>query len=509
MIKFKINQKAIATVMVFSLLLGSCKKNFESINEDPNNPKEVPNAYLLTGAIRGLMDNTIDAWWGANVGNQLGQYWSSNQYSSESRYLYRSNVTNSYWRYFYGGVQNDQLVAVGGLYELSQIVKKCKEDSIEASRDGYVPNQIAVATIVRVWTFQNMTDIWGDIPYSEALQADANKSPKYDKQEDIYNGLLSEIDEAIAMINDAESGPNGDVVYNGDMAAWKKFANSLKMRLALRIVDRNPAKAQSEFEAAFTAGAFSANSDNALLQYGEFPSGNPIYYNRYISGRNDYASSNTFLDSTLTPLNDPRRECFFVPATATGLWTGEVYGLSEANAAQTPNSRIAQRSPLVLSASLPGIFMDYAQVEFMLAEAAERGWAVTGSAESHYDAGITASISFWTELNGSPASAGDIAAYIAQPTVNYQTAGGTWQQRIGVQKWIALFDQGIQGWVEWRRLDFNKLMMPADGVIDGTGIPLRMKYPVLEQTPNSASYSAAVAAQGADEQDTRMWWDVN
>ncbi|HRR24801.1 MAG TPA: SusD/RagB family nutrient-binding outer membrane lipoprotein, partial [Bacteroidia bacterium] len=203
MIKFKINQKAIATVMVFSLLLGSCKKNFESINEDPNNPKEVPNAYLLTGAIRGLMDNTIDAWWGANVGNQLGQYWSSNQYSSESRYLYRSNVTNSYWRYFYGGVQNDQLVAVGGLYELSQIVKKCKEDSIEASRDGYVPNQIAVATIVRVWTFQNMTDIWGDIPYSEALQADANKSPKYDKQEDIYNGLLSEIDEAIAMINDA------------------------------------------------------------------------------------------------------------------------------------------------------------------------------------------------------------------------------------------------------------------------------------------------------------------
>ena len=153
--------------------------------------------------------------------------------------------------------------------------------------------------------------------------------------------------------------------------------------------------------------------------------------------------------------------------------------------------------------------MDYAQVEFMLAEAAERGWAVSGSAESHYDAGITASISFWTGLNGAPASAGDIAAYIAQPTVNYQTAGGSWQQRVGVQKWIALFNQGIQGWVEWRRLDFNKLMMPADGVIDGTGIPLRMKYPVLEQTLNSASYSAAVAAQGADQQDTRMWWDVN
>ena len=233
MTKIKINQKVIATVMVFSLLLGSCKKNFESINEDPNNPKEVPNAYLLTGAQRGIMDNTIDVWWGANVGNQLGQYWSSNQYTSESRYFYRTSVTNQSWRSFYGGVRNDQLVNVGGLYELSEIVRKCKEDSIVASVGGYVPNQIAVATILRVWLFQNMTDAWGDIPYSEALQADANKTPKYDKQEDIYNGLLTEINDAIGMIDDAESGPHGDVVYNGDMAAWKKFANSLKMRLAL------------------------------------------------------------------------------------------------------------------------------------------------------------------------------------------------------------------------------------------------------------------------------------
>jgi hypothetical protein len=505
----KINQKVIAAVMVLSLLAGSCKKNFESINDDPNNPKEVPNSYLLTGAQRGLMDNTIDVWWGGNVGNQLGQYWSSNQYTSESRYFFRSGVTNDAWSRFYGGVRNDQLVNVGGLYELSEIVRKCKEDSIVSSLRGYVPNQIAVATIIRVWTFQNMTDAWGDIPYTEALKADANKTPKYDRQEAIYDGLLAEIDEAIALIDEAETGPEGDVVYNGDMTAWKKFANSLKMRLALRIVDRNAAKAQSEFEAAYNSGAFESNDDNALLHYGEFPSGNPIYYNRYVSGRNDYCASDVFLDSTLTPLNDPRRPCFFRPASATGLWIGEVYGLTEANGAQTPNSRISQRSLLTLSATLPGIFMDYAQVEFMIAEAAERGWAVTGSAEDHYNQGITASISFWTELNGTPASGADIAAYLAQPDVNYQTAAGDWKQKIGVQKWIALFNQGIQGWTEWRRLDFKKLRLPADGVIEGTGIPLRMKYPVLEQTLNSASYNAAVAAQGPDAQDTRMWWDVN
>ncbi len=349
-----------------------------------------------------------------------------------------------------------------------------------------------------------MTDTWGDIPYSEALQAEKIKSPKYDSQEDIYKGLMNDLNNALSLIDVAASGPNGDVVYNGDMTLWKKFGNSLKMRLALRTADKDAAASQAAFEAANTDGAFTSNSDNALLQYGTYPSGNPIYYNRYISGRNDYCASNIFLDSTLTPLNDPRRECFFAPASATGLWTGEVYGLSEANGAQTPNSRISQRSALTLSATLPGIYLDYAQVEFMLAEAVERGWNVGGTAQDHYNNGVTASIDFWTGLNG---TTGDAAAYLAQPDVNYTTAPGDWKQKIGVQKWIALFDQGVQGWVEWRRLGFTKLQLPADGVLDGTGIPRRMKYPVLEQTLNSANYNAAVAAQGADEQDTRMWWD--
>ncbi len=504
MIQIKINHKAIAVVMVGSLLLGSCRKNFDNINDDPNNPKEVPNAYLLTGAQRGIMDNTIDVWWGANVGNQLGQYWSSNQYTSESRYLYRTGVTNSYWSSFYGGTTNDQQVAVGGLYELDQIIQKCKKDPIVASVDGDVNNQIAVATILKVWLYQNMTDTWGDIPYSEALQPEKITSPKYDKQQDIYKGLMSDLNNALSIIDVAASGPKGDVVYSGDMSLWKKFGNSLKMRLALRTVKVDAAASQADFEAANTDGGFTSNADNALLQYGTYPSGNPIYYNRYISGRNDYAASNIFLDSTLTPLNDPRRACFFAPASATGLWIGEVYGLTEAHGAQTPNARVSQRSALTLSASLPGIFMDYAQVEFMLAEAVERGWNVGGTAQDHYNNGVTASIGFWTGLNGTP---GDAAAYLAQPDVDYNTAPGDWKQKIGVQKWIALFDQGVQGWVEWRRLGFSKLLLPADGVLEGSGIPRRMKYPVLEQTLNSASYSAAVANQGPDNQDTRMWWD--
>ena len=276
MIQIKINHKAIAVVMVGSLLLGSCRKNFERINEDPNNPKEVPNSYLLTGAQRGIMDNTIDVWWGANVGNQLGQYWSSNQYTSESRYNYRTNVTNSAWQRFYSGASNDQQVNVGGLYELDQIIKKCTEEPDLSSVDGDVNNQIAVATMLKVWLFQNMTDTWGDIPYSEALQAEKIKSPKYDSQEDIYKGLMNDLNNALSLIDVAASGPNGDVVYNGDMTLWKKFGNSLKMRLALRTADKDAAASQAAFEAANTDGAFTSNSDNALLQYGTYPSGNHI-----------------------------------------------------------------------------------------------------------------------------------------------------------------------------------------------------------------------------------------
>ncbi|MEP7169191.1 MAG: SusD/RagB family nutrient-binding outer membrane lipoprotein, partial [Bacteroidota bacterium] len=199
-----------------------------------------------------------------------------------------------------------------------------------------------------------------------------------------------------------------------------------------------------------------------------------------------------------------------------GLYVGEIYGLSEANGGATANSDVSQRSELVLSATMPGFLLDYAQVEFMMAEAAERGWGT--DAESHYKAGITASILFWTSLNGAPADQPTIDAYIAQDSVDYtlQKASAAssgfampWKYAIGKQKWIALYDQGIQGWCEWRRLDFGILDLPQDGVLDGTGIPLRMKYPVDEQTLNGANYDAAVANQGPDLQNTRLWWDVN
>ncbi|MBL0103871.1 MAG: SusD/RagB family nutrient-binding outer membrane lipoprotein [Bacteroidetes bacterium] len=503
-------KKSAVLLTGLALIFSSCDKNFETINDDPNNPRNVPNSYFLAGAERGIMDNSADVWWGANVGNQLAQYWSSNQYSSESRYQFRTAITNAYWGLFYSGGLNDPGDNVGGLLELNRIIENCTTDPGGSSASGYPANQIAAAKILRVWLIQNMTDAWGNIPYSQALNPDKYRAPEYDSQQSIYAGLLSEVSDAVSMIDEAQAGPGGDLIYSGDMSLWKKFGNSLKMRVGLRIADVSPTTAQSAFEAAAAAGGFTANSDNALFPYGEGVDANPIYFNRYIDNRNDYAASNILLD-ILNTSNDARLPCFFTQATATSTWVGEVYGLSEANAASTPNSSVSQRSALVLSPTMPGIYLDYAQVEFMLAEGAERGWNVGGgSAQSHYDAGVTASIDFWTTLNGTPADPADIATYLAQPSVDYTNAGSgaTWQEKIGKQKWIALFNQGIQGWTEWRRLDFGILQLPADGVLSGSGIPTRMKYAVDEQTLNAAHYSAAIAAQGPDLQSTKVWWDV-
>ena len=513
--KYRIYKSIIFAFAFLSLaiIFTSCDKDFEEINTDPNKPVNVPNSYYLTQAQRGIMDNTSDVWWGANVGNQLAQYWSSNQYSSESRYQFRGPVTNSYWRLFYAGGLNDAEAEVGGLLELQRIIDNCTNSATRgiSSASGDPDNQITVATILQVWLFQNMTDCWGDIPYSEALDPDNTRTPKYDSQSSIYSGLLSELNTALGLINTSQPGPSGDLIYGGVMSKWKSFGNALKMRVALRMADVDNATAQSAFTQAVTAGTFTSNSDNALLPYGEGSDYNLIYFNYELDNRNDYASSNIMLDSTLEPLADPRMPCFFSPADADTSWTGEVYGLDEGNAAATPNASVSQRSSLVLSASLPGIFMDYAQVEFMLAEAVARGWAVSGSAKSHYDAGTTASIDFWTDLNGNPATPGDISTYLSQAGVDYDSlmaAGQTWKQIVGKQKWIALYNQGIQGWTEWRRLDFGILQLPADGVLDGNGIPTRMLYAFDEQTLNAGNYSAAIVNQGPDLQNTKLWWDI-
>lgn len=492
-------------IMAAVIGFSSCKKNFDKINTDPNSPKDIPTSYLLTGAQKGLMDQNWDEFWGAQVGNQLAQYWSSNQYTSESRYLFRTGITSNYWGYFYAGGINNAAIDVGGIEELMQIIRLCEEDPGKYSAYGYPDNQIAVATILKVWQMQRITDTWGDAPYSEAWQGVANTQPKYDSQRDIYMGLINELKDALARMDETEAGPAGDVIYSGDMSKWRKFGNSLMLRVAIRISDRESSMASQLINDAIAGGVFTGNDDDALFRYlTSQPSTNPLYYNYAIDGRNDYCASNTMID-VMTALNDPRMSIYYEPAEATGTFIGEVYGLTEANGSQTEIEDVSQRGNTVLAADAPGVFMSYSEVQFILAEAAARGY-IGGSAESYYEEGIRASMAFWGITNN-----GDINSYINHSGVKYSTLIGSmsYKQVIGKQKWLALYMQGIEGWTEWRRLDFGILQLPANGILDGTTIPYRLKYPVDEQTLNGTSYNAAIASQGADNQQTKVWWDLN
>ena len=500
-----LNKKIMKIYIKFSILaiglvfgFSACDKHFEELNTNPNEPSSTSTSFLLTNAQKSMMDYTWDEWFNGRRGNQLAQYWSSNQYTNESRYQLRISITNSYWAGFYSR----------SLQDLQEIINLNTSSPGDYVGFGKTENQIAVAKILQTWVYQNMTDCWGPIPFNQALQGAAFPNPAYDALEDVYAGMLSSLNSAIAALDVSDNSFQGDVIYNGDMSLWLKFANSLKLRIAIRMSDVESATASAAINEAVTSGVFTSNADNALFNYlGAAPNNNPLNED-YIT-RNDFCASNTMVDE-LDRLGDPRMSFFYAPAANTSTFVGEVYGLDEANGALTTDGDVSQRSAQILAASAPGVYMDYAQVEFIMAEAVERGY-IGGSAADHYNNGVTASMQFWDESGTLTTT--DINNYLSQPVVDYATAkaaDGDWKVTIGRQKWIALYMQGIQGWSEWRRLDFGILQLPIDGTLDGTGIPTRMRYPLDEQTLNNSSYSEGVGLLGgADDQDTKLWWDVN
>ena len=478
--------------LIGALAFTGCRKDFEEINSNPNEPTAVSPGFLMTSAQKATMDRVYDSFWGSRRAMQTAQYWSSNQYSNESRYQYRDATANGAWASLYAGP----------LQDLQTIIDLNSGDNA-ADYSGYGDNvnQIAVCQLLQAWTFQHLSDAFGAIPMSEALAGVSNTTPVYDSQADVYSGLITLIDGALSGMNVSGAGPQGDQIYGGDMAQWAKFGNSLKLRVAMRMADVNPGAAQAAAEAALSSGSIIAgNEDNALFNYlSGAPNNNPI--NEDAKTRNDFAASNTMVDY-LASLNDPRMGVYFSPSVTSGEYAGEAYGLSEENAALTPDDDVSQRGAAILAGDLAGIYFDAAQTHFLAAEAAERGWASILSAEEHYNAAIGLNMNYWG-IDDQAA----IDAYLAQESVAYSTADGAWNEKIGRQKWVALYMQGYEGWAEYRRLDFGLLQECADGALQGDGsVPARFEYPIDEQTLNNANWSAASAGNSWND---KMWWDVN
>jgi hypothetical protein len=490
----------LSVAAIAAVVSTACQTDLTSLNTNPNSPTSAPAAALFTQAVTSSAGRWVGA--GQLSGTELfAQHLAQVQYVEEDRgHLRPENIdgwfTNAY---------------IGELEDLQKV--------IDAGKAANSANTSGPATVMQQWVFQNMTDFWGDIPYTEALQGDAGGplKPKYDTQKDIYYAMLQKLTDASASMKTGTTDPAlsaGDPIFKGDMAKWLKFSNSLRARMALRIIKADPAKAAAELTAAFGApgGVMASNDDNAKLAY----PGDGVYDNPWsgtFSTRDDHRVSKTLLD-TLNALQDPRMKIYAQPTKADPTkWTGLQNGMD--NATVTPFFNTTSRVGAIFypgnttygvfgtpaGKATPMNILTYAEVEFIKAEAAERGLGGQTGAAAHYNAGVRASITQW---GGSSA---DADAYLARPGVAY-VAGATGLAQIGLQKWISMFSQGNEAWSEWRRSG-----NPATIKIGPKAYPeltepaRRMTYPVGEFSVNQDAVKEAIARQGPDNLISRVWWD--
>lgn len=463
------------------VLLASCAKSLEEYNIDQKNPSSVPAASLFSNAQKQFADNQTTPSVNVNNFRFWTQQWAATTYQDEPRYDITSrNIPLNYWTPFYREVLQD-------LKESRRIIEANTDASVTAEVKA---NQIALTEIMAVYTWSVLVNTWGDVPYTEALDININQ-PKYDKAADIYADLFKRLDAAIGQITPTSATfGSADLIYGGDAAAWLKFAHSLKMKLAITIADADDATARAAIQASFDKG-FTSNADNAIFEYQlTTPNNNPISnsLNPTLTARQDYVAGKTIIDKMNTN-NDPRRPLYF--SSVGGAYLGGAQGVNNSFA------DLSKPADAITALDFPAVLLDYSEVEFILAEAAAR-WGIAGSPATHYNNAITASITYW---GGTTAQA---TTYLANPSVAYATAAGDYKQKIGEQKYLALYNRGYDAWTEWRRLDYPRLQ-PANSA--RSVIPLRITYVTSEYTLNKANVDAAAAALGGDAVDKKLFWD--
>ena len=467
-------------IIVFIAAVTGCTDKFEDFNTDKKHPAVVPGEALFSNAQKQLADYMNNTNVNTNIFKLLAQYWTETTYIDEANYdLITRNISTGIYTNLYLRVLTD-------LKEAKTIIEATK---VSANEEAAKQNKLQIIELMNVYVYSHLVDVFGAAPYKDALNID-NVYPKYDTGKDIYTDLFTRLNAALGKLN-ASAGSYGgaDLYYEGDVAKWIKFGNSLKVRMAITIADADDALAKSSIEAA-ASKVFTSNDDDCLIQYQPTsPNYNQLYADLVASGRHDFVPANTIVD-VMNTLEDPRREAYFT--TLDGEYVGGEYGYSNSF------SQYSHISDLIQEPTFPGLMLTYSEVCFYMAEAAARGYNVGGTAEAWYNKGITASFDFWG-VSGA-------AAYLAKPEVAYTTAAGNWKQKIGTQSWLAAYTRGIEAYTTWRRLDYPVLNLPEDAT-KYSDIPVRFTFPVNEQTLNAANYKAISAAIGGDLISTKIFWD--
>lgn len=454
-------------IMLLCLGLGSCDKFDEEVNTNPNLPSEASGTQLIANAslfLPGLSSSP--------QGEFMAQYLAETQYVGVSLYPQQST---SFYSLYEGPLMNLQEVLTSD--ELS-------------GAQGPVENQRAVAKILKAYFFWSITDRWGDVPYTEALQGLNNFTPQYDTQEFIYNSLFMELKEANDMI--VSGNISDDIVYGGDMDKWKKLGNTIRLLMALRLSEVDPGKAGDEFNSALSDGVFTSNDDNLVFNHLTDANNENYWFGQVVNQNREWWALTENLVETMKPVNDPRLPVYGDPARATGEYIGLAFG-EEDNIGTEEFSLLGSN---IIAQDAPVFLVTYAQVLFALSEAAEREW-INEDAENYYNMAVEASIEQWT---GTTEGVDD---FLNNPEVAFDADNAI--ESIATQRWVHLYMHGYEAWAEWRRTGYpDNLVEPG-----GAAVPARLSYPDNEAFNNEENYNEAVQRQfgGEDSIYGNVWWD--
>jgi hypothetical protein len=490
-------------ILIFATatLLTACTKDITKLNIDPKHPVTVPSYALFTQAENLMANNMTSVSENDNIFRLIEQQWTEVQYLTESQYnIPGRSIADGIWDEFYTGPLTNFEKAKGLM----------KTDVTDA---GTLKNELAISDICEVYCFYYLVTTFGNVPYSQAFSINTTLFPKYDDAATIYADLLKRLDADIANL-DASAGSFGtaDMIYGGDAAAWKKFANTFKLKMGILLSDSDPVTAKATITSAIGGGIFTSNADNALYNFSSSPPyTNQAWVGLVQGGRKDYVATDTYMtllgsqNKTDATIGDKRTPYYFAQ-NKVGIYVGapnaqgtilySEFSLPSGSQLTLGNSN-GQAASIgsLANANFPGDLLDYSETQFYLAEAVARGF-ISGSAATYYANGITASFVYWT---GSDAGASDIIA--ANPIGSGQAAQ---LQAIAAQQYLALYNRGYDAWTVNRRLDYPVLIPPPNAISD---FPVRFTYPNKEQQINSSNYQAASTAIGGDVVTTKLWFD--
>ncbi len=504
----------IYSILAALLFLGFVSCINEDLNIDPNRPTFVPTTSLIVTAEKRLVDNLRNESVSLRGSALFVQQLSQNTYTSQSRYDIPFGYSAEYWSGLYKVLNNLQEI-------INLNTDPATKDIVTASGAGRNANQIAISRILKSYAYYALTDVFGNVPYNsygsddpdfQALQQNPdNITPKYASQEKIYADILNELKQAgdtLSKYSAERTFGNADIIYAGNNDKWAKFAQSLRLRFATRLKTKNPALYQSHFTDALNKGVFASNADNAVYKYASTaPNEAPLYRATVTANRRDFAVSHVFVnllkgENPQLPIADPRLGIYALKNGA-GNYVGLPYGLTEGQAGKFSAQNVSLPGAVYNAANYGEVLQEYSEVAFLISEF--NNWS-----QSDYEKGVQASLEKW----GVPAA--DVQSYVtALPAAN--------QQNVLNQKYIALFTQFLETWSEYRRTGFPNFLVKRNdvvfsGVIEGEnvsytfsplfgdgGVPSRLYYPVKEQTVNKESYQDAIAAQGGDVIETKLW----